>query len=71
MDKKTAIIVSDTFEECLKKLFGLLPTLKKGCGSDKEYNHYQREIARLANMVDLKILDPMTDEYPELKLESR
>ena len=71
MDRETAIIANDTFNECLKNLFGLLPILKKGCDSDEEFNCYQREIARLANMADLKILDFMNAKYPELKLEKR
>ena len=71
MDRETAIIANDTFNQCLKNLFALLPILKKGCESDEEFNYFQREIARLGNMADLKILDFMNAKYPELKLEKR
>ncbi|MDE1464160.1 hypothetical protein [Spartinivicinus poritis] len=66
MNKESATLVTHTFEEIMKKLFSLLPILKEGCESDDEYNYFQREIARLANIADLKILEVIIKQYPEL-----
>ena len=71
MKKETATVVVQTFEGCLEQLFKLLPMLKEGCDSATEYEYYQREVARLANLADLNILDHIAKQYPDLALENK
>jgi hypothetical protein len=71
MKKETATVVVQTLESCLEQLFKLIPELKEGCESNGENEYYQREIARLANLADLNILDHIAKQYPELSLENK
>jgi hypothetical protein len=65
MDIETAKKVVETIEAVNKSIFGLLPYLELRCAKP-EYEKLKREIARIANGIDLNLYPIILQQYPEL-----
>lgn len=65
MDIETAKKVIETLEAANRSIFGLLPFLEARCPK-QEYEKLEREIARVANGIDLKLYPIILTQFPEL-----
>ncbi len=65
MDIETAKQVVEALEENNKRLFSLLPVLESTCETD-EFEKLKREIARVANGIDMNLYPLVLSQYPEL-----
>ncbi len=65
MDIETAKKVVETLETVNRSIFGLLPFLEARC-PEQEYEKLKREIARVANGIDLNLYPIILKQFPEL-----
>lgn len=65
MDIETAKLVVKTLEENNKRLFSLLPEIEASC-EPEEFGKLKREIARVANGIDMNLYPLVLSQYPEL-----
>ena len=65
MNIETAKKVVETLEGVNSSMFGLIPYLEERC-DDEELNNLKREIARVANGIDMNLYPIILKQYPEL-----
>jgi hypothetical protein len=64
MDFETAKLVVDTCEDVIRRMWALLEL--EGRCSPKDFALLKREIARVANGIDMKLYPIVLRQYPEL-----
>ncbi|WP_101757261.1 hypothetical protein [Oceanicoccus sp. KOV_DT_Chl] len=65
MDIEAAKLIVEVLEENNKRLFSLLPQLAELCEAD-ELEKLKRDIARVANGIDMNLYPLVLSQYPEL-----
>ncbi|PUA28417.1 MAG: hypothetical protein B0W54_18360 [Cellvibrio sp. 79] len=65
MDIEAAKLIIQVLEENNKRFFSLLPQLAELCEAD-ELEKLKREIARVANGIDMNLYPIVLSQYPEL-----
>ena len=65
MDFETAKLVVDTLEDINRRVFALLDPLQERCSAE-EFALLRREIARVANGIDLNFYPLVLTQFPEL-----
>jgi hypothetical protein len=64
MDRETAKVIVDTYEDAIRRVWGLLD-LESRC-SPEEFALLKREIARVASGFDANLYPMVLRQYPEL-----
>lgn len=64
MDRETAKVIVETYEDAIRRVWGLLD-LESRCSSE-EFALLKREIARVANGFDIHLSPMVLAQYPEL-----
>ena len=65
MDLETAKLIVDTLEDINRRIFALLHPLQERCSAE-EFTLLKREIARVANGIDLNFYPLVLKQFPEL-----
>jgi hypothetical protein len=65
MNIETAKKVVEPLECANRAMFGLIPYLEERCDNE-ELNNLKREIARVANGIDINLYPIILKQYPEL-----
>jgi hypothetical protein len=65
MDRETAKLVIDTFEDVISRTMVLLNELRGRC-SPEDFAFLKREIARVMNGIDMNLYPIVLKQYPEL-----
>lgn len=65
MNKDIARELIELIEENNRRMFGFLPKLEAAC-SEEEFNSLRREIARIANGIDMKLYPLIIQQHPDL-----
>jgi hypothetical protein len=64
MDFETAKVIVDTYEDAIRRVWGLL-NLESRC-SPEEFALLKREIGRIASAFDTNVYPIVLEQYPQL-----